>query len=65
MDPILQADMNEFLHICDRLRQYLTDEEYEEIACIMYVARQRTVLPYGELDDLSASLAFAKLSSGD
>jgi predicted house-cleaning noncanonical NTP pyrophosphatase (MazG superfamily) len=57
--------MQEFLHICERLTQYLTDEECEELACIMYVVRQRTVLPYDELDNVSASLAFAKLSSID
>ena len=65
MDHFLRLDMKEFLYICDRLIQYLTDEEYEEIACIMFVVRQGTVLPYDELDDLSASLAFAKLSSID
>ena len=31
----------------------------------MYVVRQRTVLPYGDLDDLTASLEFAKLSPLD
>ena len=61
MDP----DLKEFLRVCDRLIQYLTDEECEEIACVMYVVRQKTVRPYGELDDLAASLAFAKLPSID
>jgi hypothetical protein len=65
MDPFLRADMKEFLQICDRLAHYLTEEECEDLACIMYVVRQRTVLPYGELDDLSASLALTKLSSLD
>jgi hypothetical protein len=64
MDP-LRMNMKEFLQICDRLTQYLTDEECEDIACIMFVVRQRTVLPYDEVDDVSASLAFAKLSSID
>jgi hypothetical protein len=63
MDPSLRSDMKEFLHILDRLTQYFTDEECEEIACIIFVVQQRAVLPYEELDDLSASLAFAKLSS--
>ena len=63
MDPSLRSDMKEFLHILDRLTQYSTDEECEEIACIIFVVQQRAVLPYEELDDLSASLAFAKLSS--
>ena len=57
--------MKEFLHICLRLSPYLTDEECEELACLMYVVRQRAVLSYDELDDLAASLAFAKLSSSD
>lgn len=61
MDP----DLKEFLRVCDRLIQYLTDEECEEIACVMYVVRQKTVRLYGELDDLAASLAFAKLPSID
>jgi hypothetical protein len=65
MDPLRRSDMKEFLQICDRLTQYLTDEECEDIACIMFVVRQRTVLPYDELDNVSASLAFAKLSSID
>jgi hypothetical protein len=55
--------MKEFLHILDRLTQYFTDGECEEVACIIFVVQQRAVLPYEELDDLSASLAFAKLSS--
>jgi hypothetical protein len=63
MNPFLRSDMKEFLHILDQLTQYLTDEDCEDIACIMFVVQQRAVLPYGELDDLSASLAFAKLSS--
>ena len=62
MDPIQRADMKEFLQICDRVTQYLTLGECEELAGIMYVVWQKTVLPYGELDDLSASLALAKLS---
>jgi hypothetical protein len=63
MNPFLRSDMKEFLHILDQLTQYFTDEDCEDIACIMFVVQQRAVLPYGELDDLSASLAFAKLSS--
>ena len=62
MDPFLRVDMKEFLQILDRLTHYLTDEECEDVACIMFVVQQETVLPYEDLDDLSASLAFAKLS---
>ena len=57
--------MKEFLDLYNRLTEYLTDEECEDIACIVFVAIQRTVLPYDDLDDVSASLAFAKLSSDD
>jgi len=60
---MLRVDMKEFLQILDRLTRYFTDEECEDIACIMFVVQQRAVLPYGELDNLSASLAFAKLST--
>jgi len=63
MEPEMRSDMREFMRVCDCLIQYMTDEECEDIACIVYFVRQRTVLPYGELDDVSASLAFAKLSS--
>ena len=59
MDFSLRSDMKEFLRICLRLTPYLTDEECEELECLMYVVRQRTVLPYDEVDDVSASLAFA------
>ena len=48
--------------ILDRLTHYFTDEECEDIASIMFVV-QEAVLPYGDLDDVSASLAFAKLST--
>jgi hypothetical protein len=65
MEPIRKVDMKEFLDMCHRLTQYLTDEEREDIACIMFVVRQGTVLPYDDFDDVSASLAFAKLSSDD
>jgi predicted house-cleaning noncanonical NTP pyrophosphatase (MazG superfamily) len=57
--------MKEFMRIALRVTQYLTDKECEELACIMNVVRQTTLLPYDEVDDLSASLAFAKLSTPD
>ena len=63
MDPSLRSDMKEFLRICLRLTPYLTDEECEELSFLMSVVLQRAVLPYDELDDVSASLEFAKLSS--
>jgi len=63
MDPFLRSDMKELLHILDWLTQYFTDEECEDIARIMFVVQQRAVVPYEDLDDLSASLAFAKLFS--
>ena len=49
--------------ILDRLTHYFTDEECEDIASIMFVVQQRALLPYEDLDDVSASLAFAKLST--
>jgi hypothetical protein len=61
MDSSMRADMEEFLQVCGRLAPYLTDDKREGLACIMYLVRQRTVLPYGEVDNLSASLAFAEL----
>jgi hypothetical protein len=47
------------------LIQYLTDEECEQMACILYFVRQKTVRPYDEVDDLAASIAFSKLPSID
>lgn len=64
MESYLPPEHEEFMRVCDALIQYLTDEECEEMACIIYVVRQKTVRLfrlYGELDDLAASLAFAKL----
>jgi len=65
MASYLPPELEEFMRVCDALIQYLTDEECEEIACIIFVVRQKPVRPYSELDDLSASLAFANLSSLD
>ena len=63
MEPSLRSDMKEFLRIALRVTQYLTDKECEELARIVTVLRQTTLLPDDdEVDDLSASLAFAELS---
>lgn len=61
MEPYKRPDLEEFLRVCDGLTQYLTDEECEEIACIVYFVRQKTVRPYDDLDNLAASLAFSTL----
>ena len=53
------------MRVCDVLIQYLTDEECEQAVCILYFARQKTVRPYDEVDDLAASMAFSKLPSID
>jgi hypothetical protein len=63
MEPRMRQDLEEFLRICDGLIQYLTDEECEEMACIVYFVRQKTVRPYDDLDNLAASLAFSTLSA--
>jgi len=56
-----RPEIEELLRTFNRL----IDEEGIEIAYIILPARQQTVHPYEELDDLSASLAFAKLPSLD
>lgn len=53
------------MRVCHVLIQYLTDEECEQTACILYFVRQKTVRPYDEVDDLAASMAFSKLPSID
>jgi hypothetical protein len=58
-------DIEEFMRVCDLLIKHMTDEECEEIVCILYFVRQKTAPLYGELDELAASVAFAKLPSID
>ena len=58
-------DIEEFMRVCDLLIKHLTDEECEEIVCILYLCQQKTAPLYGELDELAASVAFAKLPSID
>ena len=68
MEPNERAELEEFLRACDRLiKQHMIDEEYEEIAYMVYIVRQEetTVPPYDDVDDLTASIAFSKLSSID
>ena len=57
----LPPESEEFMRVCHVLIQYLTDEECEQMACILYFVRQKTVRPYDEVDDLAASIAFSKL----
>jgi len=56
MDPDRRPEIEEILRICNRL----ADEGGIELTYIIF-----PVHPYEELDDLSASLAFAKLPSLD
>jgi hypothetical protein len=65
MEPV-PPNMEEFVRLYNALMHHLSDEEEcEEIACIIYFVRQKTVRPYDELDNLAASIAFSKLSSTD
>ena len=57
----LPPESEEFMRLCHVLIQYLTDEECEQMACILYLVRQKNVRPYDEVDDLAASIAFSKL----
>jgi tRNA A58 N-methylase Trm61 len=63
MQPYLPPDLEEFMRVCAALIPYLTDQECEEVACVMYFVRQKTVRPNDEVDDLTASIAFSKLPS--
>ena len=66
MEAYMRLDIEEFLRICDCLIQYMTDEEVDEIECIMVFLRRKKVRLYDlDLDDLSASLAFSKLPAID
>ena len=59
-----RLDIDEFIHVCDSLLQFLNDDEAEEMVCVVYVVSQKKpVRLYDELDDLAASLAFSKLPS--
>jgi hypothetical protein len=70
-EPRMQPDIEEFVRVCERIIEMayekggLTDGECEEIVCIVYVVGQveRSVDPYGDLDDLAASVAVSKLPS--
>lgn len=59
-------DIDEFIHVCDSLLQFLNDDEAEEMVCVIYlVSQKKPVRLYDDLDDLAASLAFSKISSSD
>jgi hypothetical protein len=70
-EPRRPSDIEEFVRVCERLIEMalenggLTDGECEEIVCIVYVVGQveRSVRPYGDLDELAAAIAVSKLSS--
>ena len=58
-------DMDELRRIRDALMQYLDEDEGEELVCLVYIVRPKTVRRYDELDDLAASMAISELSSID
>ncbi|MEO7861693.1 MAG: hypothetical protein ABIU05_14905 [Nitrospirales bacterium] len=61
-------DIEAVLHALDGLLQSRNaeiDKMREDIAIIVSLARQKPIRPYGELDDLAASLAFSTLPSTD
>lgn len=58
-------DMDELRRIWDDLMQYLDEDEGEELVCLVYIVRPKTVRLYDELDDLAASMAISELSSMD
>ena len=70
-EPRMRPDIEEFVRVCERIIEMayekggLTYGESEEIVCIVYVVGQveRSVGPYGDLDDLAAAVAISKLSS--
>ena len=43
MEPQLPSEIEEFIRACHVLIQYLTGEECEQMACILYFVRQKTV----------------------
>ena len=61
MDP----ELKDFIRVCDKLSEYLSDQENGEIVCILAFVRDEAVHPYGDSDDLAASIAFSNLSSLD
>ena len=65
MNENLPPEIEEFMRVCHVLIQYLADEECEQMACILYFVRQKTLRPYDEVDDLAVSIAFSKLPSID
>lgn len=65
MKPVL-PDLEEFMRACRASMRHLSEDEFEEIACIVYFfVRQQTIRPYGDVDDLAASLAFSTFPSAD
>lgn len=69
-DPRLPPDIEEYRRLCHCLLDYarqqggLTDDEYDCIAVIVYYGhlRNKWTAPYGDLDDLAASLAISTFS---
>jgi hypothetical protein len=65
MDPHLQSEDEKFIRMYEALRQCLSTEEWEEIGYIVCFVRQKPVPLFDEVDDLTASTAFAKLPLRD
>jgi hypothetical protein len=61
MEPYIQPEDEKFMRMRDALRQCLTNEEWEEIGCIVCFSRTKPVPPYNDVDDLDASIAFSRL----
>jgi hypothetical protein len=61
MDPA-QIDL---IRALEKLIKDLSVEEDEEIMCILEFVRQEAVCPYGDSDDVTASIALSKLPSTD
>ncbi len=58
-------EFEELLRALDGLLRAQIDKVGEDTAIIVSFVRKKTVRPYGELDDLAASLAFSTLPSTD
>ena len=69
-EPHMRPDIEELVRVCEKIIAMAYEKdgltgECEEIICIVYVVGQveKSVGPYGDLDDLAAAIAVSKLSS--
>lgn len=56
-------DHEDLKRLYDELIEYLSDHEDEEFVCIVAFVRDEAVRPYGDSDDIAASITFSNLSS--